>query len=155
MLAFIFIIEVAVTRFVWWTIFCDGACTSSPRAVMGVMTGNAACNGRVLSVAAKQIIETGEQLILSVEECRRLIAQDKQNEDGQWPIVLHYTNRHYSAFIHRRKACQANASDSSTCPDAKILGESTCSDVVMSDVGAILFTERVSANEGAYERKSL
>ena len=112
------------------------------------MTGNVACTDRVLSVAAKQIIETGEQLILSVAEFRRLIAQDKQNEDGQWPIVLHYANRHYSAFIHRRKACQANPSDSSTYPDAKILGESTCSDVVMSDVGAILFTERVSANEG-------
>ena len=83
MLAFIFTIEVAVTRSVWRPISCDGTYTSSPRAVMGVMTGNAAYNGRVLSVAAKQIIETGEQLILSVEECRRLIAQDKQNEDGQ------------------------------------------------------------------------
>ena len=52
-----------------------------------------------------KIIETGEQLILTVAECGSLIAQDKQNEDDQWPIVLHYADRHYSAFIHRRKAC--------------------------------------------------
>ena len=94
-----------------------------------------------------KVIETGEQLIRMVAECGSLIAQDKQNEDGQWPIVLHYADRHYSAFIHRQKACQPNDSGSSTGPDAKIIKDSTCPDVVMNDVGAIIFTERVRAHE--------
>ena len=42
----------------------------------------------------KQIIKTGKQLILTVAECGRLIAKDKQSADGQWLIVLHYADRH-------------------------------------------------------------
>ena len=49
---------------------------------MGIMTGNAACTGRFLSVAVKKTVETEEQLILTAAECGRLIAQDKKNEDG-------------------------------------------------------------------------
>ena len=94
-----------------------------------------------------KIIETGKQLILTVAECGSLFAQDKQNEDGQWPIVLHYADRHYSAFIHRRKACQTNDSGSSTGPDAKIIKDFICPDVVMNDVGAIMFTKEVRAHE--------
>ena len=41
-----------------------------------------------------KVIETGEQLIRMVAERGSLIAQDKQNEDGQWPIVLHYADMH-------------------------------------------------------------
>ena len=42
----------------------------------------------------------------------------------------------------------SNQCGSSTCPNAKFVDDITCSDVVLNDPGAILFTERVSANEG-------
>ena len=85
-------------------------------------------------------------MILKLAECGRLIATDKQNEEGQWTLVLHCACRNYSVFVYRKTACQNNAFGSSTCTDTQILQNSTFSDVIMCDLEEIPSTERVSAH---------
>ena len=95
----------------------------------------------------KEIIKTGDQLLLRAAECGGLVAQYKQYEDGQWPIVLHYACRHYSVYVHRRNHVQPMLG-SRTCSEAQIRSDFTFSDVVRGDLGELLSTESVSAHEG-------
>ncbi|TDH67013.1 hypothetical protein CCR75_000057 [Bremia lactucae] len=49
---------------------------------------------------AKKVIETGEQLILTVSECVEMIATAERADPINFPLTLRYIDRHYSAYIH-------------------------------------------------------
>ena len=49
---------------------------------------------------ANRVIETGEQLILTVSECVERIATAKRANPSHFPLILRYTDRHYSAYVH-------------------------------------------------------
>ena len=143
--AFMLTTGVVVKRSVWRLISCDGIYTSSPKAVMRCCWQYSLC--RPSSISRKiNHIEMRKQLILTEAECGRLIAQNKQNGEDQWPLVLHCVCRHYLAFVNRKAACQTNAFGSGTCSDTQILDTSTFSDVAVSDVEGMLVTKRVSAH---------
>lgn len=46
-----------------------------------------------------RVIETGQQIILTVQECIGRLREEKK-QDHVGPIVLRFWGRHYSAFVH-------------------------------------------------------
>ncbi|TDH72924.1 hypothetical protein CCR75_005508 [Bremia lactucae] len=49
---------------------------------------------------ANKVIETGDQLILTISECVEMIATAKRADPINLTLILWYTDRHYSAYVH-------------------------------------------------------
>ena len=49
---------------------------------------------------ANQVIETGDQILLTVSDCVELIASAKIEDPLHFPLILRFTDRQYSAYVH-------------------------------------------------------
>uniref|UniRef100_A0AAV1TEJ9 Uncharacterized protein n=1 Tax=Peronospora matthiolae TaxID=2874970 RepID=A0AAV1TEJ9_9STRA len=50
---------------------------------------------------ARRVIETGEQIILTVQECVEKIRAVNGDRSSPPPLIHKYEDGHYSAFVHR------------------------------------------------------